>query len=373
MACLLEVLRGQTGQRAVPEAEWLQAFALAGQELVLPSFVAALRRWQVEGRGEALSEPVDQALIRAEQEIRVNNFWWTSELRGILAAFVAAGIPVIPLKGPMLADRIYGGSHLRMSRDLDLLVQPASRPAARRLLGELGFSSPAVPDDYHQRWNRGTTRVELHHDVENPLAFAFDTRGAWQRARPREFLGQPVLELAPADELLFVCLHGVRHRFEQISQILDVVRALRTLAPDVPAGTYLASPYNRLRPVLLIARAMAERLDPACLTEPAIRAMDPGPSGEREQFHFNRIADALWAFTLERAGVKLDWGEQHSFYLDLEISAPGRLARRARHALILSSRLIQSDYDFAAKFGVRSEALVWSLRQLRLLGRLRRS
>jgi len=187
IACVLDGLRGETNRRQIELSEWQDAFQVAEQEGILPFFAATLRQC-----GATLPNAILDDLARAEQEAARTSFWWTSELRGILQAFAAAAILVIPLKGPMLAERIYGGINLRGSRDLDLLVSPPDTGSASSLLEKLGFATLSRPDDCHYSWHRGTTLVELHFYVGNPIDFNFDVAGAWRRAKPRDFLGQAV-------------------------------------------------------------------------------------------------------------------------------------------------------------------------------------
>ena len=359
MACVLEVLRDETNRRPVALTEWQDAFQVAEQETILPYFAARLRQ-----TGAALPGPIQDDLSRAEREAARNSFWWTSELRGILQAFAAAAIPVIPLKGPMLAERIYGGIALRQSCDLDLLVRPEHIGSASSQLEKLGFTSISRPSDHDYAWRRGTTLVELHFDVENPRAFNFDVAGAWKRAGRRDFLGQQVWQFAPSDELLYVCLHGVRHRFERLSHVLDIALALNCLVPEIDPTAYEHGPAARLRRLIVLGRAMAMRLDPS--SNPALELRESAKTAA----HMEKLADKRWTALLECPGTRLDWLNQHRFYLETEATTTGRLLRMAGDLSILATRTIQQDFDFAARFGVEQPALVWMLRQFRLLAKL---
>ncbi len=357
MDLLLPLLRGEVITAQPSSAEWQQTLDLAEQESVLPSCVAAIRRSAMP-----LPEQIAARLTAIERESTISTFWWTSELSGILAAFHEHSIPVIPLKGPFLAQRVYGDVRLRTSRDLDLLVRARDRKAAGALLSRLGFTADLRPDDYHHSWRRGTTLVELHHNVENPLAFHLGIKQLWSRALPGQFCGRPVLQLAPQDELLYLCLHGVRHRFERLSHVLDLAFAFDALkvSPDhLRADTSLA-----LRPLLILGHAMARRLRPQLPHQ----LSDIGPAvSAAESAHQERIAAARWQALLHQpSSAPLDWHEQHRFYLELERTHWLRLKRSLRHLLILSTRLIQPDFDFAARYNVTQPAFVWIIRQLRL-------
>ncbi|MGA2049286.1 MAG: nucleotidyltransferase family protein [Terracidiphilus sp.] len=359
MDCVLGVLRGEPVRPDVTSWEWQHAFQVAVEEKVLPYFAAKLRQ-----SGAALPEPIMDYLMQAEQETARNSFWWVSELKGILQGFATEAIPVIPLKGPMLAERIYGSTNLRVSVDLDLLVRSADIESSCTLLVKLGFTEYARPSDYHFSWSRGTTLVELHFDVENPLTFNFDTAAAWSRAKQRDFLGQPVWQFAPSDELLFVCLHGVRHRFEFLSNVLDLVLAFRCLTPEIDSKVYEIGTAAKLRPLIVLSRAMAMRLDPRCTFGPDISVP------VKTAAHMERVANKLWADMLKGPSTVSNWRIQHRFYLEIETSIGGRLQRSATDIWILATRLTQLDFDFAASYGIHRTVLVWMLRQLRLLAQL---
>ena len=219
MPCVLAVLRRERGALPFSKREWLEAIMLAEQERVAPAFALAARQ-----TGLTLPEAIDTALQKTERAATLETFLWVAELRGLLAAFATAHIAVLPLKGPFFAQRVYGGSALRPCRDLDLLVRAADLRRAEALLHELGFQPAIHADDYHQSWTRRTTNVELHFDVEHPLAFNFDITAVWRRAVLTEFEGVPAWRMEPVDELIFLGLHGVRHRFDRLGLVLDLHR-----------------------------------------------------------------------------------------------------------------------------------------------------
>jgi len=357
MPLLLQLLRGESLAAAPTLTEWQQTLQLAEQESVLPSAVVAMQRSSVP-----LPEQISTRLNAADRDIAISTFWWTSELSGILAAFNQTGIPVILLKGPLLAERIYGDIHLRTWRDLDLLVSSRDLKAAGSLLFKLGFTANSRPDDYHESWRRGATLVELHHNVENSLAYRIPMDGLWKRASEVHFCGHHVVQLAPLDELLFLCLHGVRHRFERLSHVLDLALAFEHLVPQIPRVAFRSGPSAALRPLLVLGHTMAKQFRPHLPNLPF------EPSGA-EAAHLAEVAARRWHALLQDPGTPLDWYAQHRFYLEIESTLRGRLLRSARHAVILSTRLIQADFDFAARYRITQPALVWMVRQLRLIGK----
>jgi hypothetical protein len=357
MKLLLQILRGETLTAPPSVPEWLEALELADQECVLPFCVAQIRSLSM-----AIPDEISTRLAVIERESAISTFWWTSELSGILSALNDESVPVIPLKGPLLAQRLYGDIHLRTSRDIDLLVRASDLKAAGASLTGLGFTAAFRPDDYHESWRRGTTLVELHHNVENPLAFRMDIDAIWRRAAEVDFHGLRILQLAPQDELLFLCLHGVRHCFERLSHVLDLTLAFEQLAPHVPPAALSSDLSSTLRPLVVLGHAMTRKLRPQL---PAL----PFDIPLTELTHQDTVATKRWKALEQETRTPLDWQAQHRFYLELESTQQGRLLRSARHLLILSTRLIQADFDFAARYHVALPWLVWIIRQLRLIRR----
>jgi hypothetical protein len=322
---------------------------LAEEEHVLPWAVARLRLHQT-----SLAPDITERLKRMERDAAIAAFYWSSELKGVLRAFSDGKLAVVPLKGPLLAERLYGSAALRVSRDLDLLVARADLARAEAILGAIGFV-PGIADDYHRAWYRETTTVELHHDVENPLAFEFGVESALRRAQPAVFQGEDCRQFAAEDEVLLLCLHAARHRFERMSLVLDLQLAFERLTGGAekrrprPEAAELGS-------LLTLGLAMARRLQP----ETAVGLHFDG--SRRESRHLERLADRLWDRLLTQASEPLDWRALHGFYVEMEFPGWRRLHRRYRHMQILLGRAIEPDYAFARRFGLER---AWQVRMLR--------
>jgi hypothetical protein len=170
--------------------------------------------------------------------------WWTThfrnrmlvgELKEILAAAHARQIPIMPLKGALLAPRYYSTPALRPMSDIDLLVRPHDLHAARDLFSAQGYPAvaPAVgpvtgqhPHPDHQeyvfvRYRHGEpVMVELRAEPLDPVGMGFLTldstlerrlrrnvAGIWERSHPDCLDGIPFLHIAPEDLLLHIASH----------------------------------------------------------------------------------------------------------------------------------------------------------------------
>ena len=334
MPLLLTVLRGDP---LTPHPDWPLALALAEHEHLLPWFLHRARAYETS---------LPPTFAAAQRQCQIDTFLYTSALTGLLKSLAAAAIPVLLLKGPSLAERLYGNAAFRPARDLDLLVRQEHFAASQSLLRSQGFTPNDLPDDYHQSLSRQTLTVELHYDVENPLTFDFDIASAWASAQPTVFRGQPAFVFAPAHELLYLCVHATRHRFERLSYLLDIAQALK----DDPPALKSALPN-----VLALGTEMAHKLIPQSV--PASAALP----------HIQALAETLWQQVLTNPATPADWQAMHNFYLALEPTTASRFSRRLRDLRILTTRLTEPDRVFSARLGLPYKWAAHLLRPLRLL------
>jgi hypothetical protein len=284
---------------------------------------------------------------------------WSATLKITLDAFNRAGLSVISLKGPFLAERLYGDFSLRKCYDLDLLVRECDRRRAEQVLSGLGFSPDGRGDDYHRPFNRKSIRVELHHNIENPRRFPFDVEGAWSRAVPSSFQGTPVLLLAPGDELLYLCVHAVHHRYDRICLILDLSLAFRRF--PLPLGGIPPPSASLLNNILVLGWMMATKLDDD-IPSPSIQRINSSNYCRMEA-----ISHRLWRERMLGNQPPTGWLPMHRFFIELEPTGIRRLYRRICHLRILSTRLIDLDFDFASRFNLHRPWQVRMLRPIRLL------
>ena len=174
------------------------------------------------------------------RDITHRNLELTAELLVLLRLCADHAIPVVPLKGPVLAQQIYASVALRRLGDLDLLVREEDLVRYMRLLGAHGYQlapgSASAEDEFDRRNShhvtvvdprRGIT-VELHRCLLRPRA-----RGRWEldmiapRLEPRRFMGRPVLVLPPEDLLVYLCEHGAEHSWTRLEWLVAVAELLR--------------------------------------------------------------------------------------------------------------------------------------------------
>ncbi|NBV25220.1 MAG: hypothetical protein EBS05_25300 [Proteobacteria bacterium] len=161
------------------------------------------------------------------------------ELVRIAQLFEAAGIPFLSVKGPLLAQALYGDVGSRHAGDLDLLVAPERLADADAVLRAAGCrrSQPdfeLTPRQWRQyqrikhefEYFNDTTgvRIEVEWRLEGLGCLAFDE---WLKAGVRQSLGGIELARLPAEpEALYLFVHGAGHEWFRLFWLVDVARLL---------------------------------------------------------------------------------------------------------------------------------------------------
>lgn len=150
--------------------------------------------------------------------------WTQSQLMlrasaGALDILLAAGLPVMLLKGGSLQAVGLGASGPRISGDLDILVPRALYPRAIALLYDHGWAARDSSEYAQSSWrfhsglNLRDGRhgdIDVHHQpVHAPWLSDAVLDAFWRRARPAVFHGRSVLVPSPADMIVLIAAHAM--------------------------------------------------------------------------------------------------------------------------------------------------------------------
>ena len=202
------------------------------------------------------------------------NLRLSAELIALLRLFADHRIPVLPLKGPVLAEFIYGSVGLRRMNDLDFLFKEANVSRVIALLQTRGYEDefplPPALEDLDRRHNhhlglvsrqRGYL-VELHYCLVGQRSTRYGLDTILPRTQPACFMGTPIVTMSPEDLLVYMCEHGSNHvwyRIEWLCGIAELLRSGRIQNWDRVIG--FANEFKgqrRLRASLRIARDLLD-------------------------------------------------------------------------------------------------------------------
>jgi hypothetical protein len=164
------------------------------------------------------------------------NMLLVEELVRLLNLLSDAGIPAISLKGPALAQELYGDPSLRCCVDLDILVPRSLVGRAVNLLradeykGEFGpgfFADLLLRHDIEYALRRDARgfefMVELHWGVLwGGKAEESVTDQLWADAYPTTVFGAPAYALSAEWQVLFLAAHAARHQWQGLKWLVDL-------------------------------------------------------------------------------------------------------------------------------------------------------
>ncbi len=220
-------------------------------QLAQANGVAPLLHIAVQQARASIPEDLRQALQHYYYQVGAANALHFQELNQVLAALSAAGMPVVLLKGALLAETAYGNPALRPMADLDLLVPRNRIQEVPHLLEPLGYRLQPGPAGHPLAFSTryggeialiktlpiSTVALDVHWNL---VAFwwvhyttRLDLEAVWQAAQPITLHGLPVLQLCPEDTLIHLCLHaGLSHSYAHLPNFIDIDRCLATY-PDL--------------------------------------------------------------------------------------------------------------------------------------------
>ncbi len=140
------------------------------------------------------------------------------KLQEVRDAFAREKIPLILLKGAVLADLVYGNVALRPMRDLDILVKKNDLDAADELLQRMGYTPSEAyrPEQWFRNFHHNipylsrdrSLILELHHNIVLPAApVTIAAEDLWQDARTVEVMNDTALVLSPEKLIVHLCVH----------------------------------------------------------------------------------------------------------------------------------------------------------------------
>ena len=175
------------------------------------------------------------------QTIRSLNL--TSILMSLLRELISTGIEPIPIKGPVLAQRLYGDVSRRHSGDLDFVVKKSELLPAIEILENLGFQLVSPKSNFSQKqidyflkyknaycvYNEEVgLYVELHVGIYNHgLLEPFKGMLLLKDLIRGRIGGISIREMNVNNTFLYLAYHGAHHQYYRLFWLRDIAVALK--------------------------------------------------------------------------------------------------------------------------------------------------
>ncbi|MCJ8278658.1 MAG: nucleotidyltransferase family protein [Rivularia sp. ALOHA_DT_140] len=324
------------------ETDWKQLIEIANVNKVIPLLYQNIN--------SICPELVPkQVLIQLKQQFQFNatrNLFITSELIKLLNLFESYGIHAIPIKGVVLAVCAYGNVALRQFGDLDILVRQEDAIKARDLLVSEGYEStynftreqeiarlksPYCKDNnyFHKH-----TKVNLDFHwqlLQKYLSFPLKHEELWQRHETIAVAGKTVRNLSPEDNLLFLCIHASRDRWNKLRLVSDVTQLIERY-PDIN-WEWLIEKAKQLgcKRRLLLGLILAKNLLEAELPQMIIQNIEKEPE-------LNLIAKKLTQKLFEQNDTPATSQERYLFDLSIRERILDKVNYSVHQSIIMVAR-----------------------------------
>lgn len=174
---------------------------------------------------------------KAKQQV-FDSMKLSAELVKVNHKFCEKGICSLLMKGPILANELYGDVTRRTSRDLDILISFKDIDKAIDVLNELGYQTrysnrytpKQMANIYRQEhhfdfWNFEGNEIELHWKMSETLEITLEE--LWENRRERVFAGNRITIPGTIEEMMFLIHHGVGHGFHRMKWLVDIVELIK--------------------------------------------------------------------------------------------------------------------------------------------------
>lgn len=235
---LLDMVRSGRGHLAAVNSaaqslDW-QAFAsLALHHRLYPTIHAVCN-----AQSQQLPSGMLQWLNQKYQRNAFTMLQLSGQMQRVTQALTERHIRALQLKGPVLAQLLYGDLSRRTSKDLDVLVPMEQADEAEQILLDLGFVKtqevPRTTDNWRWRYNhesyvdeRTGVEIELHWRLNGDAGAEQGFEELWERRQQLEFGGTAIQMLGQEDLLIYLCVHGARHAWFRLRWLVDIDRLVQ--------------------------------------------------------------------------------------------------------------------------------------------------
>jgi hypothetical protein len=171
------------------------------------------------------------------------------------------------MKGPVLAEAVYGSIALREFQDLDILVRERHIPRAIEVLVANGYTQIDTSKDgdaYSHVFAcaAAATLVDLHWGFAGPrFYFGLEPERLFECCVSAELSGRTVRALSAEDTLLLLCMHGAKHCWSRLGWICDIAELVRAWGERIDWGDLIGrAEASGSRRMLLLGLSLAADL-----------------------------------------------------------------------------------------------------------------
>jgi hypothetical protein len=214
-------------------SDWPLVAKLAARHRVSPWILAAISRAAI---AEVIPEDVLESLRSDSWTFSVITLSLSQGLDEVLTALSEAEIPVVVLKGAVVAETLYPDPSYRPYTDIDLLVPVERNVDVNATCLALGYeleenhggleaarhdTSEHAYESLYVHPKQGI-RIDVHYDHLQIGLRPAELGGLWQRRQPWQHRSASASALAPCDLFITLAVHLHRHGFDRLIWFKDL-------------------------------------------------------------------------------------------------------------------------------------------------------
>ena len=222
-----------------------------------------------------------EVLSSLEKFYKVNSMWNSllyERLANIVDTMNSNEIPVMTIKGPVMAKLLYGNIAMREFLDLDLLVDHEHIHIAKDLLITNGYVLDfEMPRGFELNYERHSyyynmifhedkMPVDLHWSlIPQEYSFSLVTEEIMGNSKLTVVEDKEFLVMKPEYLLIYLCIHGAKHGWVQLNWILDISQLILTNDID---WDFVIDKTRKLRAVSMVYLGILLATDLFCIKVP---------------------------------------------------------------------------------------------------------
>jgi hypothetical protein len=210
--------------------DWGKFVSLVIHHRIYPQVFTKLKQNKLQS---LVPEHVFHKLNNSYKTNTLKMLYLSREMDRICRVFNDDDVRMLVLKGPVLAESLYGDISLRTSSDLDLLVPINELDKVGSLLANEGY----LKDDYitsvlgEWKWRHHhvtyfhpekKVKIEVHWRLSPGPGAEPDFNDLWKRKRRSILTTTPIYFLGQEDLFLFLVSHGSRHGWSRLRWLVDI-------------------------------------------------------------------------------------------------------------------------------------------------------
>ncbi len=211
-------------------------------------------------------EALERECHRNSRQVLYHCGW----LKRIVRALSQEGIRVLSLKGPALSQMLWQRADLRVSNDLDIWVDLQDVSKCLSILAcldiisvdALALTPSKLALDYQLCCSNKdhSFLLELHWGLcQRAYSFRLPFAKAWKERQAVSLHGDDVFCLNSVHNLVYLCMHACRHRWDHPAMIVDISQQVELLSDaQLQSALQLSKSLGCLRQFLLTMKILQQ-------------------------------------------------------------------------------------------------------------------